>query len=246
MTSQSSSNPQILIVEDDRWFMTILERVLIDLGYDQIIKATTFEEACTLFEENEIEIAVVDVNLGGDKTGIEAAKQIKSIEDIPIIFMTSSYFDEVYEEAKQVNPVAFLDKDLSKLKIRQAIELAFVDRPHRAEEGEEAAILTDELFLKVGNKYKKIQLKEVLWFELEGKYAYAKTNSSKLPINISLNKLAEKLPKADFIRIHQSYIVNIHRITSVNFVEASLEVDKNMLPIGRKYKKDLQGKLYFL
>jgi DNA-binding LytR/AlgR family response regulator len=53
----------------------------------------------------------------------------------------------------------------------------------------------------------------------------------------TMKSLEEKLPSANFIRVHRSYIVNLNLI---ELLEAnSVTVNKKKIPIGKNYKDEL-------
>ena len=97
----------------------------------------------------------------------------------------------------------------------------------------------EEIFVKIGNTLKKIYLKDVDWFGVDGKYAYAKTDNRNYPLSLSLKDLEKKLDKEKFIRIHQSYMVDVKKIDAINLIEGTVLIKGENLPIGRSFKKNL-------
>ena len=60
----------------------------------------------------------------------------------------------------------------------------------------------------------------------------------------ALADLEEKLGQKEFIRVHQSYMVNIKKIESLNPVRNIIVVKGEELPIGRSYKKNLLNRIH--
>lgn len=238
----------ILIVEDEPHFQEALNLFLKKIGF-QVIIADDFEKAISLFKAHQPDLAIIDVEIGIDKTGIDLAEIFNSFLPIPIIFITSHYNASVYEEVKKVNPVAFINKEISELKLRQAIELGLIHGkknalfPNSSRIEKEPEI--EEIFVKIGNVLKKFFLIDIDWFGVDGKFAYAKTRGKNFPLNLSLKDLVKKLGEKDFIRVHQSYMVNIKKIESVNPVKNIIIVNGEELPIGRSYKKNLLNRIQY-
>ena len=69
--------------------------------------------------ETQPDLVLMDIGLEGEIDGIETAKELKSLHNVPVIFVTGSYDDDTIERAKQAEPVGYLIKpvDLQELKI---------------------------------------------------------------------------------------------------------------------------------
>tara|TARA_R110001592_G_scaffold189300_1_gene434757 strand:- start:36 stop:1451 length:1416 start_codon:yes stop_codon:yes gene_type:complete len=84
----------VLVVDDSRSSLLLLERILEDLGHN-IITAATGEEALELLQAHDFSVVLLDVRLPGI-SGYEVAQRMQqsdSGEDIPIIFVTA-YADQ--------------------------------------------------------------------------------------------------------------------------------------------------------
>lgn len=104
---------------------------------------------------------------------------------------------------------------------------------------------TEEIFIKIGNILKKINLEDVDWFGVDGKYAFAKTANRNYPLSISLKELEEKLNGKHFIRIHQSYMVDIRKVDMIKPMENIILIKGENLPIGRSFKKHLLNSITY-
>jgi CheY-like chemotaxis protein len=56
---------RIVIVEDESMVAMLLEDILGELGHNIVAVASSLEKAERMFEENEFDLAVLDVNLNG-------------------------------------------------------------------------------------------------------------------------------------------------------------------------------------
>lgn len=65
----------------------------------------------------------------------------------------------------------------------------------------------------------KVELKDVQFFNKEGRSYFLKTSEGHFPIKSTLKELESKLPKAHFFRINRSVIVNMHEIEDYHFWE---------------------------
>ena len=90
------SKTKILIAEDEAIFALSMQRALTRTGYDICDLVSTGEDALAKVKQEKPDLVILDVILNGGVNGIQAAKQIRSQSDIPIIFITG------YEEKKLI------------------------------------------------------------------------------------------------------------------------------------------------
>ena len=83
-------NKCILIVDDESRMRKLIKDFLISKGYS-ILEAEDGEKALQVFEENleKIDLILLDVNLP-DYNGFDLFKEIKKINNYPIIFLTAN------------------------------------------------------------------------------------------------------------------------------------------------------------
>jgi len=241
-------NCSVFILEDESVQLELLKVLLKDLGYTDVKTAQNYDQALEVLDHSFPNIALLDINLQTDKSGLDVAREIAKIKNIPLIFLTSNFFEDVYEEAKKVGPVSFLNKDLSSLKLKQAIELALLGKPDKElsipKQPENTAVKTSSIFIRSGNNLKKVKISDISFAETEGRYIniYTKTGQKHVS-HLSLKDLKELLPAQQFVRIHQSTIVNHEMIDSINTNENFILIQGKQLSIGRSYRKNLINRL---
>lgn len=241
-------NCSVFVLEDESVQLELLKVLLNDLGYTDIKTAQNYEQSLEILDHSFPNIAILDINLNTNKTGLDVARAISKVKNIPLIFLTSNFFEEVYEEAKKVGPVSFLNKDLSSLKLKQAIELALLGKPNKnntfSNPVEPEKPKTNSIFIRSGNNLKKVKIPEISFAETEGRYINIYTkHGQKYVSHLSLKDLKELLPSQQFVRIHQSTIVNQEMIDSINTNENFIVIQSKKLSIGRSYRKNLINRL---
>lgn len=87
---------QILLVDDEKGILTMLENLLIQEGYSHISTATSGKEALKLVETKTFDLIVLDVMLP-DMDGFELCQQIRKITMVPILFLSArtGYLDKL-------------------------------------------------------------------------------------------------------------------------------------------------------
>ena len=115
---------QIMVVEDERIVAKDIEMSLHKLGYHVCSLASSGEEAIRKAEENRPDLVLMDIVLQGEMSGIEAAGQIRSQFDIPVIYLTAYADKETLNLAKTTEPFGYMLKPFEEKKIHTAIEMA--------------------------------------------------------------------------------------------------------------------------
>lgn len=89
-------NEHILIVDDEKGILTMLEKLLEKEGFKHIVTATTGREAMLIVKAGSFDLIVLDVMLP-DTDGFELCQQIRKVTSVPILFLTarSGDFDKL-------------------------------------------------------------------------------------------------------------------------------------------------------
>lgn len=239
----------VLIVEKDLAFQNSLKNMFKAIGFKKIETAINYEQALNSFLSFSPDIALIDIDLESTRTGIDIAHSFNAYGRIPFVFITSNYSEAEYEIAKEAGPIAFTNKNISALDLRQIVELGLhqcISNSKLKEIPLKTNLFSEEIFIKIGNVLKRIFLKDIDWFGVDGKYAYLKKENKQLPLNIYLKELGQLIPSDLFVRIHQSYIINIKKIESINTVKGIVNIQNEEIPIGRSYKKKFLKRINYL
>jgi DNA-binding LytR/AlgR family response regulator len=237
---------KIVIVDDESAFQETLARYLKKAGFEKIIFADSFDKGKLLVEAIHPDIILLDVDLRETKTGIDLGTHIRlKNPHTPIVFFTNNFDEKTYAAAKLVRPSAFLDKEVTGLKVMQAIELALNSHNDTVFNNEKFTA-HDFLFVKIGQAFKKVSLSEIDYVFYADRYANLMIEGKSYALSKTMKDLSKILPHDQFIQTHQSYIVNVNRITHVSLANGEMEVAGKTLPIGVSYKKPVEEALPFL
>jgi CheY-like chemotaxis protein len=111
-----------LIVEDDIWFAVSLEADMHALGFYICGRATNGQQAFLRAVEDQPDVVLMDVNLEGGREGIEAARWLREVCDVPIIFVIGyTDHDTVERIHKQVPGAPVLPKQFYHHRLADAV-----------------------------------------------------------------------------------------------------------------------------
>ena len=86
MTENGSAARRVLVVEDDVMIRMLIEDMLTDLGFTVAAEAAKVHDALAAVKSVDIDVAILDVNLGGETTGPVA--EALAARGTPFVFAT--------------------------------------------------------------------------------------------------------------------------------------------------------------
>src|SRR4026209_1010040 len=86
---QPSQGRSALIIEDEFLIALDLEQTMFKLGFDVCALAPSARKARSLAMSDQPDVAHVDVCLEGGREGVEIARWLRVVCEVPIIFVTA-------------------------------------------------------------------------------------------------------------------------------------------------------------
>ena len=224
---------KVIIIDDSRLARNELKRLLSAHQQIEILEeAGNAEEAKEKIESLKPELIFLDIQMPG-KTGFDL---LEMLEYIPKVIFTTAY-DEYALKAFEFNALDYLLKPVDKSRLAEAILKSEQSLDENSEK-DNSQYLSDQFFIKDGNKCWFVNIKDIKYFETEGNYSkvFFENNSPLIPR--SLNYLEERLDPNLFFRANRSQILNIKWISNISTTaNGSLKVilkDKTEIEISRR------------
>ena len=108
---------RILIVEDEPLTAFDNEVTIASFGYEVVATLDTFASATALLDREPIDLILSDVNLSGERSGIDLARAAKE-RGVPVLFSTGN---QLPAEAASI-AVGCLSKPYSERQLRDALD----------------------------------------------------------------------------------------------------------------------------
>lgn len=118
------SNISILIVEDEGIVAHDIARRLKKLGYDVADIKHKGEHAINWLEIHNPDLILCDINIKGEKDGIDIAQYVYNHKRTPLIFVTALSDRATLDRAKKTLPYGYIVKPFDTRDLLTAIELA--------------------------------------------------------------------------------------------------------------------------
>jgi DNA-binding LytR/AlgR family response regulator len=217
---------RVLIAEDDIFTGENLSMIVSSQGYDVVDIVDRMELFEEYFEKRAFDVALLDVRMHGKDIGIEMAKQLSPL-NIPFIFITSFSDKNTLQNTINLRPHGFILKPFNKAEIINMIKKL----------GD--AFVNDSLWIKSAGGMVNVKYNDIIYVQSENVYLTIYTATDRVVTRGKLADLLERLPKENFVRTHQSYIVNSNRINRLADNDIFLPKDVRV-PVSRKHQKKVR------
>ena len=118
------SKKRILMVDDSHLTSAIMSEYLISKGYEVDIVITGEEAVEYVTSTNALDLILMDIELAGKMSGIDAAREIHKIQEVPVVFFTANASDEIRREIREVKAYGYLMKGMDRTVMLSTIEMA--------------------------------------------------------------------------------------------------------------------------
>lgn len=232
---------QILICDDNRSDGEAISAVLHTLSLSDTFSVSYTEQVKNMLflledKNSHIDILLLDINFsnsssGISQNGIDIADQVHKINPLcQIIFVSAhkGFFEQVY----LTEHIAFLSKPVKPFYLKSALERAIV----------QINAVSDSSFVVIsGRKNIRLRSDEVEYMEHMTRITQIHlSNGSITETYEKLNEILEKAKYKNFVRCHESYIVNFRFVTRHTVSEFSL-VSQKKIPISYKYRNSIKS-----
>lgn len=220
-----------IIIEDEPLARMLLEQYIAKVSDFSLIAA--FENpigALTLLEHEAIDVIFCDIEMP-ELTGIDF---LKTLNKAPVFIFTTAY-SEFAIDAYTFGVCDYLLKPITFERFSICVErINKIIAPQPTSD-------SDFIFIKDGQKHIKIILNEILYIKSDDDYIHIVCLERKLIIYERLKNIITQLPNNQFIRTHNSYIVNINHVNS--FQKDKVKIAGIDIPISEKYKDSVRQAL---
>lgn len=228
-------NLRCIIVDDEPNAVNLLE-VLIGqtTGWQLSAKCLNALDAISFLKNNEIDLVFLDIEMPM-LSGMELAGLLSA--DTAIVFTTA--YKEHAAESYTFNTIDYLLKPITLKRFIAAtkkIETHFQNQ-HLAER-KEVEEEDGYFFVKTGTELRKILLAEILYFESQKEYVKIVTGTFEILTYRRLKDIEAQL-KPPFVRVHNSFIVNIKQLSKIQ--AGNVHIGEMQIPIGDKFRDELMA-----
>ncbi|MCW8849667.1 MAG: ATP-binding protein [Melioribacteraceae bacterium] len=125
------SKGRILVVEDEIIIAMEIADRLKSMGYEVLRIVANGKSAIEVALKEKPDLMLMDIMIQGDIDGIETATKIRTMSDIPVIYLTANADESTLERAKVSDAFGYLIKPFEEKELNTTIEMALYK--HRME-----------------------------------------------------------------------------------------------------------------
>ena len=227
-----------IIVDDEAIAREVIATHLSKIKNITVVKSCSNAiEAFNCISSNTIDLVFLDINMP-EISGIAFAKSIN--KNIKIIF-TTAYRDYAVE-GFELQAVDYLLKPIAFERLLKAVNTYFeVYNTFTENKTQIIESSNDFMFVRSDRKMLKIDFNSIIYIESYSDYIKINLPNETVVTRETISAIEAKLPKQQFMRIHRSFIISIHSISS--FTNEHITINKQALPISRSYKKEVLAQL---
>jgi len=214
-----------IIVDDEPVARKILQEFTEQVPFLELLgKFESAMKAEEFFKSHQPDLIFVDIEMP-KVSGLQMLKR----NHIDSMVILTTAFPQYALDGYELDIIDYLLKPFALHRFLKAVQKAKDFYEMKTQSGN--ALPPSYIFIKSEKRIEKVELNDILYAEVLGNYITICTERKKIIAYLTMKSLESQLSSTDFIKIHQSFLVNCSKIESVEGNE--LKVGTKSLPISR-------------
>lgn len=117
----------ILLIEDEFIITKDIKVLLSKNNYALVDVAKNYSTALNLFNQNDYDLIISDINLNEEKDGIDIITEFSKIKKCPVVYLTAYSDSDIVSRAEQTMPFAYILKPYNNNQLKATINLAILN-----------------------------------------------------------------------------------------------------------------------
>jgi two-component system LytT family response regulator len=216
-----------------------------------IAEAGSAIEAIKVIRELNPDLLFLDIEMG-EFSGFDLLKLLNGEKNFEVIFVTA--FDKYGIQAAKACALDYLLKPINILELSNAVAKATTQINPKKENDRLRELIANidrgndeqKIAIPLFDKIEFLSIKKIIRLEAEGNYTHIYLDDKKhYLVSKTLKEYQELLESKNFIRTHQSHLINIRKISAyVKTNGGHIAMDDNsQIPISRQKKEEVLYKL---
>lgn len=219
-----------IAIEDEPLALKKISEYIGQIEYLNLLEAfNNAVDAIGFLKKNPVDLIFLDIRMK-KLSGIEF---LEALQTKPKVIITSAY-DEFALKGYELDVADYLLKPFSFDRFIKSVEKVYNQLDVKANNNS-----TDYIFVKTESRIEKISIRDILYIQGMKDYLQIHTTDRKIMTLQTFRNILEILPPTDFIRVHNSYIVSISRIETIE--RNRIRIGKELIPISDSYKETFYG-----
>lgn len=217
-----------IALDDEPPALQVLEALCDQVEFIDLQKSfTKADEAMKYLRKFPVDLLFLDINM----PSISGIDFYRNLPHKTMVIFTTAY-SEFAVEGFNLNAVDYIMKPFSLSRFTQAVEKVRTQYNYQNQAAEQQF-----LFIRADYSLVKIPIADILF--IEGLDDYLKIhiqNQKTVVARMTMKAILEKLPAAEFMRIHRSFIVPMSKIEKVR--NKVVHIGDEEIPVSASYEKE--------
>lgn len=196
-------------------------------------------DAWELIKQGKVDLIFLDIQM----PTLTGTQFLRTLPTPPMVIFTTA-FQQYALEGFDLDVIDYLLKPIPFERFLRAVNKAQERFQMRPKENVEITEEATFFFIHVEYKQIKLYFEDILYIEGLKDYVkiFLKNQTKPLLTRLNLKTIEAKLPVQQFYRVHNSYLVSLSKISS--FKKTKLYIEKQEIPIGKKYAESFEQKYH--
>ena len=257
--------PRVLIVEDEAILYDGLRTALEKERFIVDEYTKSYKEAIERITAKTPNIVLLDIDLDGDKDGLDLGKILNNTYKIPFIYITNIDSETTFQQGLKTNHEHYIVKTKPSLNTKEIVRTMHTVLNRTQEEiiSEKGLMGSIDFKENMRNNYSNneitrfpISFEDIIYITnknfttqegktiiLQDNYSCIVTNNKQVYYASSLRHLIQFLPRS-FIRISANFIVNLEKGNFNGLINGSyLSIHNTKFKVEKTYKKEVQKRI---
>ena len=214
-----------IIIEDEPLASKKLKGFITQVDYLNLLRVfDNAVDAIGYLKQNTIDLIFLDIRM----KRLSGIQFLESIQVKPKVIVTTAY-DEYALKGYELDVADYLLKPFTFERFLKSIDKVY-SQLNEVQRNQ----TSDFIFVKTEYRMERIILKDILYIQGMKDYLQIHMIDKKIMTLQTFKKLLEILPSNDFQRVHNSYIVSISNIDSIE--RNRIRIENDLIPISDSYK----------
>jgi len=195
-----------IVIEDEPLALKKIKEFINQVDYLNLIASfSNAIEALGYLKKNSVDLIFLDIRM----KKLSGIQLLESLHDRPKVIITSAY-DEYALKGYELDVTDYLLKPFTFVRFLKSVEKVYGQLVEL-----KSSTNNDYIFIKTEYRIEKIELKDILYIQGMKDYLQINTLNKKIMTLQTFKNLLDILPERDFQRVHNSFIISISKIKSI-------------------------------
>ncbi|MDB5273366.1 MAG: response regulator transcription factor [Chitinophagaceae bacterium] len=226
-------NLKCLAIDDEPLALGLVSDYIQQIPFLELVGSyTSALDALQVIQAEKIDLIFLDIRMP-DLSGFQF---LDTLVEKPLVILTTAY-NQYGPESYEFEIADYLLKPIPFEKFLKAANKANDIFEGKIKKQIDRTESNDKDYIFVNSEYKliKIKIKDIQYIEGLKDYIKIHVEGFDRPVLtiMRIKTFEEKLPVSDFVRVHRSFLINIHKIESIQ--RSMITIGKHEIPVGLSY-----------